>query len=511
MAKRKKDDFILSDLMSQEFKTLISDNKISQFRIQSAQKLLKRELLKKNINIEHKNSESPNKEEQCKDKLTELKKERENLLETYTSMKKLYNLKNKNKRIKSLKEEQATVFDDLNFQKQLNITIFKEIESFPEVLSAYKNILHYKFTHKNVPINILKTPKVENKKYFNNFPVVSFMLKRYDLENNNNLCTGDFKNIQSEIMLYKNIFKNSCIEKSETQKEKIINLSKQILSFKTVLNRFHNELSINSFLNNSEIENQIENLKSIKSKIETENLFLRDLINEDEKTLNEKALLKNKQFFIRFIEKLFAENNQNYDLKKNFFQIIKFIENTEIAEALDDFLKLYEKNVEKIKEKINLQKNSQMDAIKTHKGISEASLNYKLENNINGKKIEMFNKNVHKFEEILKNNAEILEKKTKNYKKLLNEKNNKNNLLADFLNLNFKELNISKIIQEINEYRIKITCSVCDKNIKNAVIENCMHTFCYDCLKSREKARKRDCPTCQKSFGNFIIKKFTFN
>merc|ERR1712174_31475 len=55
--------------------------------------------------------------------------------------------------------------------------------------------------------------------------------------------------------------------------------------------------------------------------------------------------------------------------------------------------------------------------------------------------------------------------------------------------------------RQVAEMKEKVNCPVCHKKEKNAILEKCLHTFCYDCLKKRYDVRQRKCPKCGQPFG----------
>ena len=57
------------------------------------------------------------------------------------------------------------------------------------------------------------------------------------------------------------------------------------------------------------------------------------------------------------------------------------------------------------------------------------------------------------------------------------------------------------IQMEIERMKEKVRCSLCRKNDKNAMLVNCKHLFCIDCLRQRYETRQRQCPKCGQKFG----------
>lgn len=59
----------------------------------------------------------------------------------------------------------------------------------------------------------------------------------------------------------------------------------------------------------------------------------------------------------------------------------------------------------------------------------------------------------------------------------------------------------SNLSAEIDVLKEKIICNLCRKNDKNAILTNCKHLFCIDCLRERYESRQRQCPKCGQKFG----------
>ncbi|GCE98712.1 E3 ubiquitin-protein ligase bre1 [Zygosaccharomyces mellis] len=58
------------------------------------------------------------------------------------------------------------------------------------------------------------------------------------------------------------------------------------------------------------------------------------------------------------------------------------------------------------------------------------------------------------------------------------------------------------IVEELENFRTLVYCSLCSKNWKNMAIKSCGHIFCETCCKERLASRMRKCPTCNKAFSS---------
>lgn len=58
------------------------------------------------------------------------------------------------------------------------------------------------------------------------------------------------------------------------------------------------------------------------------------------------------------------------------------------------------------------------------------------------------------------------------------------------------------LLEEIKQYKAKLTCPCCNTRKKDAILTKCFHVFCFECLKTRYDTRQRKCPKCNATFGN---------
>lgn len=57
------------------------------------------------------------------------------------------------------------------------------------------------------------------------------------------------------------------------------------------------------------------------------------------------------------------------------------------------------------------------------------------------------------------------------------------------------------LTEEIDGYKKKLKCPICNIEEKDAILTKCFHVFCYKCLKTRYETRQRKCPKCNQNFG----------
>ncbi|XP_006012309.1 E3 ubiquitin-protein ligase BRE1A [Latimeria chalumnae] len=57
------------------------------------------------------------------------------------------------------------------------------------------------------------------------------------------------------------------------------------------------------------------------------------------------------------------------------------------------------------------------------------------------------------------------------------------------------------LMEEIKDYKVRLTCPCCNMRKKDAVLTKCFHVFCFECVKTRYDTRQRKCPKCNAAFG----------
>ncbi|XP_066470135.1 E3 ubiquitin-protein ligase BRE1A [Tiliqua scincoides] len=57
------------------------------------------------------------------------------------------------------------------------------------------------------------------------------------------------------------------------------------------------------------------------------------------------------------------------------------------------------------------------------------------------------------------------------------------------------------LMEEIKDYKGRLTCPCCNMRKKDAVLTKCFHVFCFECVKTRYDTRQRKCPKCNAAFG----------
>jgi len=100
------------------------------------------------------------------------------------------------------------------------------------------------------------------------------------------------------------------------------------------------------------------------------------------------------------------------------------------------------------------------------------------------KKIEAYEEDQFKFNRIKEDNTK-LKKKVDKHKKTASL-------------LTYDEV----LMEENKEYKLKLTCPICNVQPKDTVLTKCYHVFCHKCIQKRYETRQRKCPKCQNGFGH---------
>jgi len=71
----------------------------------------------------------------------------------------------------------------------------------------------------------------------------------------------------------------------------------------------------------------------------------------------------------------------------------------------------------------------------------------------------------------------------------------------DKKNLDGLPMETQILMEEIDGFKRKLKCPICNIEEKDAILTKCFHVFCYKCLKTRYETRQRKCPKCNQNFG----------
>uniref|UniRef100_A0A6I8P241 E3 ubiquitin protein ligase n=1 Tax=Ornithorhynchus anatinus TaxID=9258 RepID=A0A6I8P241_ORNAN len=115
--------------------------------------------------------------------------------------------------------------------------------------------------------------------------------------------------------------------------------------------------------------------------------------------------------------------------------------------------------------------------------------------------LEMAQKKLHEFQDEIVENSVTKEKDLFNFKRAQEDISR----LRRKLETTKKPDNVPKcdeiLMEEIKDYKARLTCPCCNMRKKDAVLTKCFHVFCFECVKTRYDTRQRKCPKCNAAFG----------
>ena len=107
----------------------------------------------------------------------------------------------------------------------------------------------------------------------------------------------------------------------------------------------------------------------------------------------------------------------------------------------------------------------------------------------------MLKKELHSFEKFSSQSQNIINNLERNVEKLnkksQKEKNQPTSGASD----------LEQLKEEVREMEDKLKCPICHKKDKDAILSECFHSFCYECIDKRYETRQRKCPKCGRAFS----------
>ena len=192
----------------------------------------------------------------------------------------------------------------------------------------------------------------------------------------------------------------------------------------------------------------------------------------------------------------------------------KFNKTNELILQYKDTEKLLLQKLENINTQLIFSQNNEKRLISSNKSTSSKIINLNSElNNVKKSNYRLQEEKLQQTNEATKvnsilNNLEIekknlqiensnLEKKFNKLKESIFNKNKDSKLQNNYTGMESNE----SLVEELENFRTLVYCSLCSKNWKNMAIKTCGHVFCEECCKERLAARMRKCPTCNNPFS----------
>ncbi|OXB63757.1 hypothetical protein ASZ78_005211 [Callipepla squamata] len=212
---------------------------------------------------------------------------------------------------------------------------------------------------------------------------------------------------------------------------------------------------------------------------------------------------------IRLMQQLREKDDANFKLmseriKSN--QIHKLLkeEKEELADQVDAQLQV----VRKLEEKEHLLQSSigtgekelglrtQALEMNKRKAMDAAQLADDLKT-----QLELAQKKLHDFQEEIVENRVTREKEMFNFKRAEEDISRLRRKLETTKKPDMVPNCDEILMEEIKDYKARLTCPCCNMRKKDAVLTKCFHVFCFECVKTRYDTRQRKCPKCNAAFG----------
>ncbi|XP_029430751.1 E3 ubiquitin-protein ligase BRE1A [Rhinatrema bivittatum] len=115
--------------------------------------------------------------------------------------------------------------------------------------------------------------------------------------------------------------------------------------------------------------------------------------------------------------------------------------------------------------------------------------------------LELAQKKLHDIREEIVENSVSKEKDTFNYKRAQEDISRLRRKLETTKKPDMVPNCDEILMEEIKEYKARLTCPCCNMRKMDAVLTKCFHVFCFECVKTRYDTRQRKCPKCNAAFG----------
>ncbi|SCM19003.1 trophozoite exported protein 1, putative [Plasmodium chabaudi chabaudi] len=401
----------------------------------------------------------------------------DNLLnETINNKKKLVNkIKELEIEIVTYKLDKDKIENKINAMKN-EVDVLKNIETNQtiqlkqkenEILKMKSNIDTLKISENNLKEKI-ETLKKEKDSLLSS---EGCMIKNVNINNGNAIGDGSKNKTSVDIDKYNELLReNENMRKSLEQKKDV---EEELINLKSSYDSMSEEIEEITKEYEKKQEQVDEMILQIKNK---EMEYLKKYNNMVTKEYAENNL---KQLESSYKEKI-SLINDTYDKYKNFSNLyLSLFYHARKNAVISDSAKEEQMNIIiKLKEKYELifQKKKELSGILKNL----YSCNKKLITQCN---------DLYKENKKLQNTLCSMEKNK--YKKDMSPSNEDTNLL----------------IEENNELRRRLICSVCMENFRNYIIIKCGHIYCETCIFNNLKSRNRKCPQCKIPFDKKDLQK----
>ncbi|KAG0670880.1 E3 ubiquitin-protein ligase bre1 [Maudiozyma exigua] len=372
---------------------------------------------------------------------------------------------------------------------------------------------------------------------------IDFLVKENNnLKQINDSFLGKFQQLSSDKEIFNNKITNEFKTSLEELQSQNLTMEKDLVRIRAVRDDLLSKLSIleaetktpviledlrKAMDLSSEQWKKIEN----RSDSNSENLLLKEL-QEMESAFKELTQIKNKKYSElinqeSLIAKLKVEKTK---ADQKYFAAMRskdpiLIENKNMSKTITktnelilqmkDAEKLLQQKIENLYKQLQLSQNNEKRLIDSTKSESLKIIDLNSQINKSEKKISILktenlnlidglNKLKNKNNELetenkvlTQRNSNTEEKCKKLHKKLLSFSGDRSDKKR-----HYEGEDEDSLVQELENFRTLVYCSLCSKNWKNMAIKTCGHVFCEDCCNERLAARMRKCPTCNYPFSS---------
>lgn len=364
-----------------------------------------------------------------------------------------------------------------------------------------------------------------------------------ELRQVNDSFLGKFQDLFSEREIFNNKITNEFNNSLEALKKQNLTLEKDLIRIRTARDDLLSKVSILE----SETKAPIL-LEDLKKSIDLSNEQWKNLEDRQEQS-SEDLLLNEMQGMEKAFKDLTEINNKKYSDLINQESIISklkiektkadqkyfaamrskdsiLVENKNLSKTitksnelllqLKDSEKLLQQKIENLYKQLKLSQNNEKRLIDSNKSESMKIIDLNSQiNKFDKKIINLKNENLtlisdvnklktsnHDLEAekkiLISNNSDLNEKCEKIYKKLVSFSGKADDKKGHYSNIDDEDT----LVQELENFRTLVYCSLCSKNWKNMAIKTCGHVFCEGCCNERLAARMRKCPSCNYPFSS---------
>ncbi|CXH79919.1 trophozoite exported protein 1, putative [Plasmodium berghei] len=440
---------------------------------------------------------------------------------------------------KNLVKETMNIYNTLKEREKEIVLLKKEILRMEnDKDEEYDNLLNETINNKKTLVNKIKELEIE---------IVTYRLDKDTIENKINA-------MKNEVNVLKNIENNQTTQLKQKENE-ILKMKSNIDALKMSENNLKEKIEIIKKEKNDLLSSEGCMIKNVN--INNGNAIGDDLKNQTSVDIDKyNELLRENENIRKILEKKKDVEDELINLKSSY---------NSMSEEIEEITKEFEKKQEQIDEMILQIKNKEMEYLKKYNNMVSkeyAENNLKQLENSYKEKLSLINDTYDKYKNfsnlylslfyharrnaVISDSAKeeqmnIIIKLKEKYESIFQKKKELSGILKNLYNCNKKLItkcndlykenkklqntlcsmeknkykkNLSPnnednnlLIEENNELRRRLICSVCMENFRNYIIIKCGHIYCETCIFNNLKSRNRKCPQCKIPFDKKDLQK----